>query len=187
MTGFASAADVQETLNRIFTVEEWDWIETLLAQSATYLRSVIGQHVYPPVTATFTAYPVHGRVALPQSYVGETITVQVGETDIPFTRFEDTIEGLDGYTTVDVTFTYGAILAPTDLVGVNVAMVSSAITLVEADLGVNVGGLSSLALDDFKIAFADGGDKTGHMVLPELTQANLRAAYGASGGTGEYR
>jgi hypothetical protein len=84
---------------------------------------------------------------------------------------------------VEVTFSYGAAEPPADLVGINVAMVASAILLVEADLGVNVGGLSSLALDDFKIAFADGGDKTGHLTLPALTQENLQRAYGASSGT----
>lgn len=186
MTGFATADDVADTLNRSFTPEEEEWVETLLGQSADYLRGVIGQHVYPPVTATFEAYPVHGRVDLPQSYISAIVSVEADGTDVPYTRFEDTLEGVH-HPVVDVTFTYGATEPPKDLVGINVAMVSSAITLVENDLGVSIGGLSSLALDDFKIAFADGGDKTGHLTLPALTQENLRAAYGASHGTAESR
>lgn len=183
---FATVDDVSATLNRTFTPAEEAWIERLLEQSAAYLRDVIGQHIYPPQTATYVAYPVNGCVDLPQSYVSEVTSVTAGGVSIPFTRVEDTLEGIYERS-VEVTFAYGAIEAPATLVGVNVAMVSSAITLVEAELGVNVGGLSSIALDDFKVAFADGGDKAGHMVLPELTQANLRAAFGASPGAAESR
>ena len=186
MTGFATASDVAGALKRTFTPAEETWVEGLLEQSAEYLRSVIGQHIYPPIESTFTAYPVNGCVELPQSYVQEVVSVTVGGTSVPFTRFEDTLERIP-FGEVEITFRYGAAEPPADLVGVNIAMVSSAITLVEAELGVSLGGLSSLALDDFRIAFADGGDKTGHMVLPEITQENLRASYGASGGTVEFR
>jgi hypothetical protein len=187
MAGFATADDVAEVLKREFTEEESAWVETLLEQSADYLRnSVIGQHIYPEKTVSYIAYPIDGRVTLPQSYVSDIGSVKVGDVDVPFRRFEDTIEGVY-YDTVEVTFTYGATEAPKDLVGVNIAMVSSAITLVENDLGVSIGGLSSLALDDFRIAFADGGDKTGHLTLPALTAENLQRAYGASSGTADTR
>jgi hypothetical protein len=134
------------------------------------------------VTSTYVAYPVLGRVDLPQSFVADIVSVKANGANVPFTRFEDSIQDVF-YQSVEVTFSYGAAEPPADLVGINVAMVASAILLVEADLGVNVGGLSSLALDDFKIAFADGGDKTGHLTLPALTQENLQRAYGASSGT----
>lgn len=188
MAGFATADDVATAMKRTFTNDEKSWVETLLDQSAGYLRDVIGQQVYPSVTATYVAYPVNGRVILPQSYVQEVVSVKDADgNDVPYERFEDTLENIHGYKSVEVTFTYGANEAPKSLVGVNVAMVSSAVTLVENDLGVNLGGLSSIALDDFKVAFADGGDKTGHMTLPELTQQNLRAAYGAFIGTVDMR
>lgn len=181
MAGFATAADVASALKRTFTPAETLWVEDLLEQSAGYVRDVIGQHIYPPVTATFTAWPVYGRVDLPQSFVGEIIAVQRGGQDVPFERFEDSI--IVEASPVDVTFMYGAIDPPASLVGVNVAMVSSAIILVEADLGVAIGGLSSLALDDFKIAFANGGDQTGHMTLPVITAQNLRDRFGAGSGS----
>ncbi|GAA5198535.1 hypothetical protein [Microbacterium jejuense] len=187
MVAFAKPDDVAGTLKRTFSSDEDDWVKLLLEQSADYLRySVIGQHVYPPTTVTFTAYPVGGRVTLPQSYVQEIVSVKAGDDDVAYTRFEDVIEGV-WEQAVDVTFTYGAVSPPADLAGVNIAMVSSAISLVESGLGVSFGGLSSLALDDFKVAFADGGDKTGHLTLPALTADNLRRAYGADSGTAEHR
>ena len=181
MTAFATAGDVAAVLRRTFTPNEEEWVELLLDQSADYLRGVIGQHVYPERTVTFTAYSVAGRVDLPQSYVRDIVSVKVGEADVAFSRFEDTLTVSEPV--VDVTYTYGASEAPEDLKGVNVAMVSSAVTLVENDLGVHLGGLSSIALDDFRVAFADGGDKSGHLTLPELTAQTLQATYGASSGT----
>jgi hypothetical protein len=65
-------------------------------------------------------------------------------------------------------------------VGLNCALVSQTVTLVEADLGLSIGGLSSVALDDFKIAFADGGALTG-LALPEPQLRYLQSAYGSTG------
>lgn len=184
MTGFATVDDVATTLRRVFNSWEEEWVKSLLAQAAGHLRSIIGQHVYPPRTLTYTDYPVSGRVNLPQSHIQTIDSVTADGIPVPFTRFEDSLTGISARE-VEVTFTHGAVEAPEDLKGINIAMVSSAITLAENDLGLNVGGLSSIALDDFKIAFADGGAHSGHMTLPEHTQNIIRAAHGASAGTVE--
>ncbi len=183
---FATADDVAIAMKRTFTQEERAWVETLLAQSAAAIRDVIGQHVFPQQVSTFTAWPIGGSVTLPQGYVVSVDAVTRDGVPVDFDRFEDTVL-VAGSAPVEVTFTYGLAEPPTTLVGLNTVMVSSAITLVESDLGLSVGGLSSVALDDFKIAFADGGDKTGHLVLPDIQSRMIREAYGRTGWTVDFR
>ena len=47
----------------------------------------------------------------------------------------------------------------------------------EAKLGLTVGGLSSAQIDDFRLAWADGGEGSG-MSLPERLATALRQTYG---------
>jgi hypothetical protein len=118
-------------------------------------------------------------VDLPQSFVVSVDGVTVDGVPVAWTRREDAV-----YVRYDnecqVTFTYGLAEPPRDLVGFNCALVSQAITLVEAEMGLSIGGLSSVALDDFKIAFADGGALTG-LALPEHTLRYLQNTYGTTG------
>lgn len=183
MSAFATSEDVEFLLKRDFSPEEHDWIGELLDQAAGALRSAMGgQWVYPRKQVTFTAYPIAGRVSLPQGFVVSIDGVRIGGSAVRFTRFEDSIEGLPNEP-VDVTFTYGLDEAPSDLKGMNIAMVSAALSLVENNLGLAVGGLSSVAIDDFKIAFADAGEQTGHLVVPRIQAESLREAYGVTGWT----
>lgn len=183
MSAFATSEDVEFLLKRNFTSEEHAWVGELLTQSAGALRSAMGgQWVYPRKQVTFTAYPVAGRVSLPQGFVVSIDRVELGGSAVRFKRFEDTIEGLSDEP-VDVTFTYGLSEAPAELKGMNIAMVSAALNLVENNLGLAVGGLSSVAIDDFKIAFADAGEQTGHLVVPRIQAESLREAYGVTGWT----
>lgn len=187
MSAFASVDDVAKALKRTFTNDEKLWVGVLLEQSADAMRGMMsGQWVYPQRTSTFTAYPIAGRVTLPQGYVASVNDVQRGGQSIAWSRFEDTVM-VSGDEPCEATFTYGLTQCPKMLVGLNAVMVSSAITLVENDLGVSVGGLSSIALDDFKIAFADGGDKTGHLVLPKIQADMLEQRFGMTGHVLEFR
>ncbi|KUF07186.1 hypothetical protein [Leucobacter sp. G161] len=187
MTAFASADDVATAMKRTFTVEEKEWIDTLLEQSADAMRGMMnGQWVFPKRQSTFTAYPIAGRVNLPQGYVKSVDAVTRAGASISWSRFEDQVL-VKSDSPCEVTFTYGLATCPPVLVGLNVVMVSSAITLVENDLGLSVGGLSSVALDDFRIAFADGGDKTGHLVLPHIQQQMLQQRFGQTGFVLEFR
>lgn len=181
MEAFATPKDLADRMKRTFTADEQTWVATLLGDAAAYLRGVVKASIYPVQTSTFTAYPLGGTVDMPQPYVGSIGPVTLAGTDVPvrFVRFEDRIL-LYNDAAVDITFTYGLAEAPADLVALNCAIVSGQITLIEADLGLQVGGLSSVALDDFKIAFADGGAGTG-MALPAPQMEYLRDTYGVSG------
>lgn len=181
MVAFATPANLGARMKRTFTVDEQDWVTTLLEDAAAYLRGVARAAIYPVQTSTFTAYPLGGRVLMPQPYVASIGPVVLTDTETPvnFVRFEDGIY-LYSDDTVDITFTYGLAEPPQDLVALNCAIVSGQIVLVENELGIQVGGLSSVALDDFKIAFADGGAGTG-LALPAPQIAYLEKNYGTSG------
>lgn len=182
MVAFATPANLGARMKRTFTVDEQEWVGTLLEDAAAYLRGVARAAIYPVQTSTYTAYPMGGRATMPQPYVvsiGPVVRTDSPTTPVNFVRFEDGIY-LYSDDVVDITFTYGLAEPPQDLVALNCAIVSGQIVLVENELGLQVGGLSSVALDDFKIAFADGGAGTG-LALPAPQIAYLEKNYGTSG------
>lgn len=181
---FATQNDVAVTLNRTFSADEQAWVDELCGQASTYLQSVIGQEVYPKATATFMDWPDAGRVDLPQFPIVSIDAVQRDGVDVPF-DYRPGFVLVSGDDPVDVTFTYGYSKVPDELRRLTVVLVSQSLTALELGLGVTVGGLSSVALDDFRAAFADGGESTG-MVLPSVQRDHVRAQFGR-GGIGSVR
>lgn len=178
MTAFATHSDLATRMQRTFTSEEQTWLTALLEDAAAQMRGVMRNQVYPSTEATYTAYPSGGWVDLPQSFITSIGAVERDGVEIEYTRRGDSIS-VDCDTAVDITFTYGLATAPADLVGINCAMVSGAILTVEAGIGLTAGGLSSVALDDFKAAFADGGEHSG-ITMTEFTRKYLVERYGRS-------
>lgn len=176
MEAFTTPDAVSARLSRTFTSAEEDWVTELLVDASAYLRSVIGQDVYPTTTSTFTAWPDSGRVDLPQGPVVSVDSVQRDAEDVDYTYRPGYIT-VDCDDPVDVTFTWGVDEAPALLVSLSAVLVSQAITAVETVAGLTFGGLSSVALDDFRAAFADGGAQSG-MVLPEPQKALIRRQFG---------
>lgn len=179
MVVFASASDLGSRMRRTFTPDEAAWLTTLLGDATAYLRSVIGQQVAPQATATFTDWPSSGWVDLPQWPVVSVDAVVRGGVPVEFEERPGRIR-VRGGDAVDVTFTYGLAEVPQVLTSMACALVSQQLLLVEAGIGLSVGGLSSVALDDFKLAFADGGQDTG-LTLPKLTEVSLRQQFGRGG------
>ena len=164
MDAFATYEDLEARLNRVFSVDEQEWITTLLEDASTYLREdVIGLQVYPQTTATFTAWASNGEVVLPQQPVASVGSVTQGGEDVEFTHRDGVLylEDIDCDLPVSVTFTFGYLLPPDGLRRWACVLVSQTLTTLELNLGLSVGGLSSVALDDFRAAFADGGEQTG--------------------------
>ena len=177
MDAFATYSDLEARLNRTFTVPERTWITTLLEDASTFLREdVIGLQVYPQSTATFTAWPSAGEVVLPQQPVQAVTSVKVGATTITY-ELRDGVVFVETDEQVTITFTYGYLLPPDGLKRWACVLVSQALVPLELNLGLTVGGLSSVALDDFKAAFADGGEGTG-MSLSDRNIALIRRQYG---------
>jgi hypothetical protein len=174
---FATADDLAARLNRAFSIEEETWVTTLLEDASTYLRDLIGWQVFPQESATFTAWPVSGEVELPQQPVISVDSVEVDGDAVGY-ELRDGFVVLDEYTAeqVTVTFTFGYAVAPDGLKRWACVLASQAMAPVELGLGLSVGGLSSVSLDDFKAAFADGGEQTG-MSLSDRNISLIRRQY----------
>ena len=161
MDAFATHTDLGLRLGRVFTLDEQDWITALLQDASTYLREdVIGAQVFPQSSATFQAWPDGGRVDLPAHPVVSVGSVTRAGVAITFER-RDTAVYVDGSELVEITFTYGHALAPAGLKRWTMVLVSQVLLPLELKLGLTAGGLSSVAIDDFKAAFADAGESTG--------------------------
>lgn len=173
---FAVASDLGARMKRTFSGAETTWINGLLEDATAYLQGEIGQIIHPRQSATFTEWPAAGRVDLPQHPVVSVDAVKRGGVAVPFEPRPGYVR-VQGDAPVDVTFTFGYVKAPRVLESLACALVSQQLTLVEAGLGLSIGGLSSVALDDFKIAFADGGEATG-LTLPKVTLDSLRRQFG---------
>lgn len=173
---FATAADLAARLNRDFTEAEQAWVETLLGDASAYLRSVIGQDVYPSQQATVTLYPSAGRVDIPQHPV---VSIDAVTRDGHAIEYQER----PGYLLVAtddpvaVTFTYGYETAPEELVRWACVLVSQTLLPLEAKLGLSIGGLSSVQIDDFRLSFANGGEATG-MQLSARAEKQLREQFG---------
>lgn len=177
MVAFATAAELGTRLNRTFTSgAETDWIDGLLADASDHLRLVIGQQVYPQTTSEYVAYPSGGRVDLPQWPVIGIVSVERDSEAIDYTYRPGYIT-VDGDEACDVKFTWGYASIPPELKRLACVLVSQSLTTLEAQLGLTAGGLSSVALDDFKLAWADAGAQSG-MVLTEHAEASIRRQFG---------
>lgn len=179
MVAFATADDLATRLNRVFTQEEEAWIDGLLADATAHLQSVIGQQVYPTTTSTFVAYPSGGRVDLPQWPVVEVVSVERDGATIEH-KYRPGFVMVAGDEPCDVTFTWGYATVPAELKRLACVLVSSALLPLENQLGLTAGGLSSVAIDDFKLAWADAGEQSG-MTLTEHAEKAIRQQFGQGG------
>ena len=173
---FATADDLAARLDRTFTVGEEAWVTTLLEDASTYLRGVIGYTVYPQDSTTYTDYPDGGRVDFLQQPLISIDAVERDAVEIDYTYRPGYIM-VDGDEAVDITFTYGYEVAPDELIRLTCVLVSGALLTLENGLGLTAGGLSSVALDDFKLAWAEAGAASG-MVLPPIQEAAVRNQFG---------
>lgn len=184
MDAFATYTDLATRLNRTFTGSEQAWITSLLEDASAYLREdVLGMQVYPQATSTFTDWPDGGRLDLPQAPVISVGTVvQNGVTLTADEGYERRNNSLYFPTDdpVTVTFTYGYTVAPDSLKRWCMVLVSQALLTLEQGLGLTAGGLSSVAIDDFKAAWADAGASSG-MTLNDRNIKLIRDQFGVRG------
>lgn len=176
MDAFATYTDLETRLQRTFTVGERTWITALLEDASAYLRGVIGYDIYPQTEVTYTDYPDGTRVDLPQVPIVTITAVERDAVEVDYDYRPGYII-VDNDLPVDITFTYGYEVAPPELVRLTCVLVSQALITLEQDLGLTAGGLSSVALDDFKLAWADAGASSG-MVLPPIQEAAVRRQFG---------
>lgn len=181
MTAFATIDELATLLQREFTEAESERAQLLLDAASAHLRDAIGQEVFPTQSVTYVAYPSFGREDLPQWPVVSVDSVERDGVPVAFTYRPGFIL-VSGDDPCDVTFTFGAAVAPPELNRLTLALASQALPILEMGLGVSVGGLSSIALDDFRAAFADGGEGTGVTLTPHARQA-VQRSFGRGGVT----
>lgn len=176
MTAFATVDDLALLTGRTFTAAQEDQVVALLDAASAYLRGVIGQEVYPATESTYTAYPLGGREDLPQWPVVSVDTVERDGVEIDYTYRPGYIK-VAGDDPVDITFTWGYESVPPELTRLTCVLVAQSLAVLEAGVGLNAGGISSVAIDDFKVSFAEGGAGTGMTLTPHATAA-VRQQFG---------
>lgn len=177
MDAFATVDDLAALLNREFSSEETAHVEALLKAASDHIRSVVGQDIYPQRRVTFNAWPdALGHVELPQHPVVEVHDVLGG-----FDYDGDTIRAHRSGP-VDVDFTYGYVEPPAQVKSMTCVLASQALKTMEMGVGLTAGGLSSIAIDDFRASFADAGEQTG-ITLTSRNEALLRDRFGGPSGT----
>jgi hypothetical protein len=182
---FATYVELGTRLKRTFNSgDESAWITSLLEDASTYLREdVLGLQVFPQTTSTFTAWPDGGRVDIPQQpLISINSVVRDGVAlvlDVDYTRRDSTIH-LSSDKPVTINFTYGYAVAPESLKRWTMVLVSQALIPLEQQLGLTAGGLSSIAIDDFKAAWANAGEESG-ITLTDRNIKLLREQFGVRG------
>lgn len=177
MTAFATVEDLEALLKTSFTGADRTQVEALLEAASGHLRFVIGQDVYPTTTSTYVAYPSFGREDLPQwPVVDGSITVTRDGVPVEF-RYRPGFIMVRGDDPVDVTFTWGVAEAPEELKRLTLVLSAQALQMFETTGVLSAGGLASLAIDDFRAAFADGGAETGIALTPHA-ERSIRRRFG---------
>lgn len=178
MEAFATFSDLATRLQRDFTPVEQGWVTALLQDAADFMRGVMRNQVYPSQQSTYIAYPAAGWVRLPQSYVRSVDSVTRAGSNVQWVQDGDSIR-VSCNDPVTVKFTYGLDTPPSDLVGINCALAAQMMLTIEAGIGLTAGGLSSIAIDDYKASFADGGIGTG-LSMTAATRTYLEDHYGST-------
>lgn len=185
---FATPEDLAARLGRAVWAPgsvERSQVQVLLADATAHLREVIGWQVSPAVTVT-TRVPAGGDnvVRLPGVPVTAVTSITSGGVTIAASTYE-LVDGAVEFTSgrpigATITYTVGYTAPPPDLVSWTCVLASQALSAV-ADLGaLGGGGVSTVAIDDFRKSWADGGDGAG-FVLPARVEEKLRVRYGAGG------
>lgn len=181
---FATAADLADRLGQDVptgtTLLQW---ESLLADATAHLRGIIGWQVYPQaeVTQRFL-YPTGTRLPLPgllASLPVPTVTIG-GSASTDWSVIDGALYRAHGwYGDVEVTYTVGYADPPADLVSWCCVLASQMLASV-TDLGsLASGDVSSVSIDDFRKAWASGGESNG-VSLPGRVEDALRARYGVA-------
>lgn len=186
MTPFATSQQVETSMGRVFTVQEHAQVTGWLEEASDFVRDVAGgEAIYPRGQSTYTDWVLHGRIRVPFRFLVSVDAVTEDGEPVTYREFENRLlftPDLEGHK-LQLTVTTGLPTAPTLLRSYVIGMVEKRMTLTEMGVGVQFGGLSSVALEDFKVAFADGGDKAGFLSLPTHSTDLIRRRFGQTAWT----
>lgn len=181
---FATPQDLATRLGvTLWTGTELAQVQALLEDASDHLRSIIGWQVYPAAEVTETLWDFCGQILdLPGSPVTEVSAVTVDAVAVDpsaYTLVNGRIRRTAGswFGDVVVTYTVGYATAPADLASWTCVLASQALSTLQDLQALGGTGVSSIAIDDFRKSWADGGDAAGFS-LPERNEDRLRRQYG---------
>lgn len=178
---FAEIADLQYRLNKTFAVGEVDWVNSILDDATENMRMILGWQVYPAAQVSYTTKIWAGIFnRLPIQPVVSLDSVVIPNTFMTYDAYDGGFEA-DTNGIATVTFTAGYSFVPQPLVSWTCVLAAQALDAV-AKLGLlSNGGLSSIAVDDFKLVWSQSNENgQGGYTLPDRVVAQLRAAYGTT-------
>jgi len=179
MTGFATVANLQDRLKKTFTGTDIAWVQTLLDDASEHLRSLLGWQVYPAATVTIkTKVNIGDFYRIPIQPVQSLGAVLVDGLAVTVTEFDGGIQ-FKNQGIADISFTAGYTKVPPALVSWTCVLASQAMDAVTKLGMLSSAGLSSVSIDDFKMAWANGGEGSGY-VLPDRVVSQLREQFGTS-------
>lgn len=165
-------------------------VQALLDDATAHLRELIGWQVSPAVAVSTFLRGSGTHLPLPGAPVTAISAVTSDGVTLPSSSYaleDGSLRWRSGSRPeVTVTYTVGYASPPPDLVSWTCVLASQALSAV-AELGaLGGGGVSSIAIDDFRKSWAEGGDRAG-FALPARVEEKLRMRYGAGGAfvTGE--
>lgn len=173
---FAPPVDLADRLGRVFTTKELTQVSLLLGDASTHLRSVIGWQVYPPVEVTVKSRQYgYEWLSLPgHPVIGVTSVTVDGVAVTDHELFDGALLRPAGWAgTVQVTYRVGYAAPPAQLATWSCVLASQALSMIEEVGTLGSGGVSSVAVDDYRKAWANGGEDNGYS-LPRRVEEALR-------------
>lgn len=180
MVAFATVADLQAATKKTYTGADVDWVTELLEQASAHLRTILGWQVYPPAVMSYrTRIRAWVFSPLPVQPAMLTSVVLTDGSVVVTDQYDGGFEPETGGTAV-VTITAGYAAAPPDLKSWTVVLASQVIDVVTKLGMLSSGGLSSVAIDDFKMVWTQTGENTAGYGIPETVAARLKKSFNSS-------
>jgi hypothetical protein len=183
-TAFATVTDLQARTNVVYSGPDLDWVQTLLSDASDHLRDILDWQVYPAAQVSYTTklqagmfhrFPQHPAVLGSVSYL-DTSGSTPATPDVFNGGFIPSKSGI-----ATVTFTVGYDAPPPSLVSWCCVLASQVIDAVTKLGMLGNGGLSSVAIDDFKLVWSQSAENgQGGYTLPDRVVERLRASYGTT-------
>jgi|GEM_PF-2453792 len=180
-TCFATVADLQARTKVTYSGTDIDWVQTLLNDATEHLRDILGWQVYPSATAIYTTKVWAGIFnRLPIQPVISLDSVSIPNTYMTYDVYDGGFES-DTNGIATVTFTAGYSAPPPSLTSWCCVLAAQVIDAVTKLGMLGNGGLSSVAIDDFKLVWSQSAENgLGGYTLPDRVVQQLRASYGTT-------
>jgi hypothetical protein len=180
-TCFATVADLQARTKVTYAGADIDWVQTLLNDATEHLRDILGWQVYPSAQVSYTTKVWAGIFnRLPIQPVISLDSISIPNTVISYDAYDGGFESdTNGIATVQ--FTAGYSVPPPSLTSWACVLAAQVIDAVTKLGMLGNGGLSSVAIDDFKLVWSQSAENgLGGYTLPDRVVQQLRASYGTT-------